>query len=65
MHTKDEIKTDCPFILERYWHNRFRTKRRQGESFDLSKSDVESFKKRREFMFCEFFPEWVRLASAG
>jgi hypothetical protein len=53
---KHEIKTDFPFILEKYWHSRFRAKRKQGEWFDLSKEDVESFKKRREFMFCEFFP---------
>jgi len=53
---KHEIKTDCPFILEKYWHNRFRAKRKQGEWFDLSKADVQAFKRRREFMFCEFFP---------
>lgn len=54
---KHEIKTDCPFILEKYWHNRFRTQKRKGEWFDLlNSSDVEAFKKRRDFMFCEFFP---------
>ena len=54
--SKHEIKTDCPYVLERYWHNRFRSKRKQGEWFDLNTSDVESFKARREFMFSEFFP---------
>jgi hypothetical protein len=28
---KHEIKTDCPFILEKYWENRFREKRKQGD----------------------------------
>ncbi len=53
---KHEIKTDCPFILEKYWHNRFRTKKRQGGWFELNRADVEAFKTRRQFMFCEFFP---------
>lgn len=53
---KHEIRTDCPYILEKYWHNRFRAKRKQGEWFDLNSGDIESFKKRREFMFGEFFP---------
>ena len=53
---RHEIKTDCPYILERYWGYRFRAKKRQGEWYDLNSEDVESFKRRREFMFCEFFP---------
>ncbi|MGH7138611.1 MAG: GIY-YIG nuclease family protein, partial [Pirellulales bacterium] len=53
---KHQIRTDCPYILEKYWHSRFRTKRKQGEWFELNTSDVEAFKTRREFMFCEFFP---------
>jgi hypothetical protein len=53
---KHEIKTDYPFILEKYWENRFRAKKKQGEWYDLNSEDIESFKKRREFMFSEFFP---------
>jgi hypothetical protein len=53
---KHEIKTDYPFILEKYWENRFRAKKKQGEWYDLDSEDIESFKKRREFMFSEFFP---------
>jgi hypothetical protein len=53
---KHEIKTDYPFILEKYWENRFRAKKKQGEWYDLNSEDIESFKRRREFMFCEFFP---------
>jgi hypothetical protein len=53
---KHEIKTDYPFILEKYWENRFMAKKKQGEWYDLNSEDIESFKKRREFMFSEFFP---------
>lgn len=52
---KHEIKTDCPYILEKYWENRFRAKKKQGEWYDLNSEDIEAFKKRREFMFSEFF----------
>jgi hypothetical protein len=34
-----------PDSLERYWHTRFVTKRRNGEWFELSAEDVEEFKK--------------------
>jgi hypothetical protein len=54
---KHEIKTDYPYVLERYWENRFRSKRKQGEWYDLNSHDVDAFKKRRTFMFNEFFPE--------
>ena len=27
---KHEIRTDCPFILEKYWENRFRSKKKQA-----------------------------------
>ena len=53
---KHEIRTDCPYILEKYWENRFRAKKKQGEWYDLTSADISSFKKRREFMFSEFFP---------
>lgn len=53
---KHAIRTDCPFILEKYWENRFRDKKKQGEWYDLNSADIEAFKKRREFMFSEFFP---------
>jgi hypothetical protein len=53
---KHEIKTDCPYILEKYWEHRFRAKKKQGEWYDLNSEDIESFRKRRHFMFGEFFP---------
>lgn len=53
---KHEIRTDCPYILEKYWENRFRAKKKQGEWYDLTSADINSFKKRREFIFGEFFP---------
>jgi hypothetical protein len=53
---KHEIRTDFPYILEKYWENRFRAKKKQGEWYDLNSEDIEAFKKRREFMFNEFFP---------
>jgi hypothetical protein len=52
---KHEIKTDCPYVLEKYWENRFRPKKKQGEWYDLNSEDIEAFKKRREFIFSEFF----------
>jgi hypothetical protein len=42
-----KIPTEAPEAAERFWHERFKAKRRGGEWFDLTAADVKTFKRCR------------------
>jgi len=40
-----KIETDDMNGLEKYWHHRFKSKKKRGEWFNLSSSDIKAFKR--------------------
>jgi len=58
---KHEIRTNCPYILEKYWENRFRAKKRQGEWYDLTSADI----KRHRDEASKLFDEVIRRVPSG
>ena len=44
LYIKESYETDYPFKLEKMLHNHFKSRSLIGEWFELSESDVETFK---------------------